>query len=66
MGNARPQRDAPCWCGSGKKHKKCHLESDERKEAERNAPPEPRAREYFDARRGVLGSQIRWDEVDPR
>ena len=22
-------RNAPCWCGSGKKYKKCHLQSDE-------------------------------------
>ena len=24
-----PGRNDPCWCGSGKKYKKCHLESDE-------------------------------------
>ena len=24
----RPGRNEPCWCGSGKKYKKCHLESD--------------------------------------
>jgi hypothetical protein len=24
-------RNDPCWCGSGKKYKKCHMESDERK-----------------------------------
>jgi hypothetical protein len=23
-------RNAPCWCGSGKKYKKCHYESDRR------------------------------------
>ena len=22
-------RNDPCWCGSGKKYKKCHLEADE-------------------------------------
>ena len=22
-------RNEPCWCGSGKKYKKCHLDSDE-------------------------------------
>jgi len=27
----RPGRNDPCWCGSGKKYKRCHLESDERK-----------------------------------
>jgi SEC-C motif len=25
----RPGRNAPCWCGSGKKYKKCHLDADE-------------------------------------
>ena len=25
----RPDRNDPCWCGSGKKYKKCHLEADE-------------------------------------
>ncbi|MCK4536477.1 MAG: SEC-C domain-containing protein [Desulfuromonadales bacterium] len=23
-----PQRNDPCWCGSQKKYKKCHLEED--------------------------------------
>ena len=27
---ARPGRNDPCWCGSGQKYKKCHLETDER------------------------------------
>ncbi|HET9554774.1 MAG TPA: type I methionyl aminopeptidase [Anaeromyxobacteraceae bacterium] len=26
---AKPGRNDPCWCGSGQKYKKCHLESDE-------------------------------------
>lgn len=25
----KPGRNDPCWCGSGKKYKKCHLQSDE-------------------------------------
>jgi uncharacterized protein YecA (UPF0149 family) len=25
----RPGRNDPCWCGSGKKYKKCHLREDE-------------------------------------
>ena len=25
----RPGRNAPCWCGSGKKYKKCHLRADD-------------------------------------
>jgi hypothetical protein len=31
-------RNDPCWCGSGKKYKKCHLESDEKS---RTAPAGP-------------------------
>ncbi|MFO0727042.1 MAG: preprotein translocase subunit SecA [Myxococcota bacterium] len=26
----RPGRNDPCWCGSGKKYKKCHLDDDEK------------------------------------
>ncbi|MEQ9496918.1 MAG: preprotein translocase subunit SecA [Deltaproteobacteria bacterium] len=26
----RPGRNDPCWCGSGKKYKKCHLSEDQR------------------------------------
>lgn len=31
-----PGRNEPCWCGSGKKYKKCHLRSDEKGET---SPP---------------------------
>lgn len=38
LGGTNPPKDMPklgrndlCWCGSGKKYKKCHLESDLRK-----------------------------------
>ena len=24
-----PQRNDPCWCGSGLKYKKCHLDEDQ-------------------------------------
>jgi hypothetical protein len=27
----KPGRNDPCWCGSGKKYKKCHLDRDERR-----------------------------------
>ena len=30
------QRNEPCWCGSGRKYKKCHLQEDENK-ARRNS-----------------------------
>ena len=33
-------RNDPCWCGSGKKYKKCHLEADEKSI---QAPPPPKA-----------------------
>lgn len=29
-GASRPGRNQPCWCGSGKKYKRCHLEADAR------------------------------------
>ena len=25
----RPKRNAPCWCGSGKKYKHCHMREDQ-------------------------------------
>lgn len=25
------KRNDPCWCGSGKKYKKCHMASDDKK-----------------------------------
>lgn len=37
----KPQRNAPCWCGSGKKYKKCHLKEDEKK---RDRVPEQRVK----------------------
>ena len=33
--NNRPRRNAPCWCGSGKKYKICHMKSDAK---QRGAP----------------------------
>ncbi|MGC2062040.1 MAG: SEC-C metal-binding domain-containing protein [Thermodesulfovibrionales bacterium] len=27
----RPGRNEECWCGSGKKYKKCHLDADAEK-----------------------------------
>jgi methionyl aminopeptidase len=38
---ARPGRNDPCWCGSGQKYKKCHLDADARGAA---APPSAPAR----------------------
>ncbi len=30
-------RNDPCWCGSGKKYKRCHLEKDEKKRSRQRA-----------------------------
>ncbi len=30
-------RNAPCWCGSGKKYKKCHYDSDRKYFASRGS-----------------------------
>jgi SEC-C motif len=29
----KPERNEPCWCGSGKKYKKCHFLEDDKKVA---------------------------------
>ena len=29
----KPERNDPCWCGSGKKYKKCHLPEDDKQTA---------------------------------
>ncbi len=31
----KPGRNGACWCGSGKKYKKCHLPTDEKSAAEK-------------------------------
>ena len=35
-----PGRNDPCWCGSGKKYKKCHLDADERPQTTAPAIPD--------------------------
>jgi len=37
-------RNDVCWCGSGKKYKKCHLKKDELKRAEANYSAQVTAR----------------------
>lgn len=42
MKQIKLSRNDPCWCGSGKKYKKCHWENDQNKEIihnERYSPP---------------------------
>ena len=59
-------RNAPCPCGSGKKYKHCHLAADEAAEAERHAPAIPRAPDFWEKNRSILGPpQVRSDEVGP-
>jgi SEC-C motif/Protein of unknown function (DUF2384) len=36
----KPGRNDPCWCGSGKKYKKCHMTSDEDAAREKSYKPE--------------------------
>jgi hypothetical protein len=51
-----PGRNDPCWCNSGKKYKKCHLESDERGEgAPGGEPTVLRGRNEFAGLRKSLG-----------
>lgn len=33
-----PGRNEQCWCGSGKKYKKCHLNDDEKKASKNYSP----------------------------
>ncbi|HTR44139.1 MAG TPA: SEC-C metal-binding domain-containing protein [Thermodesulfovibrionales bacterium] len=37
--SARPGRNEPCWCGSGTKYKKCHLNEDDKKGRNTGATP---------------------------
>lgn len=48
--SAKPGRNDPCWCGSGKKYKKCHLEADE-------SSARAHARALADARRDAALSE---------
>jgi hypothetical protein len=46
----RPGRNEPCWCGSGRKYKKCHLAADEEEARPNQAAPEPSAAEVRESR----------------
>jgi hypothetical protein len=52
-----PGRNDPCWCGSGKKYKKCHLDSDEASARGVAAPAKtdvPEVVSEFDTLRGRI------------
>jgi hypothetical protein len=52
-----PGRNDPCWCNSGKKYKKCHLESDERRDGRtsQDEPLVPHTPNEFDGLRKRIG-----------
>ena len=76
---ARPGRNEPCRCGSGKKYKHCCLEKDDKKaaagrakaakaEAAAEAPPEETAAPAKDARaaktlRNIRGAWVKEHQV---
>jgi hypothetical protein len=54
--SATPGRNDPCWCNSGKKYKKCHLDSDERnRQAPRDRPAVSRGSNEFEGLRKRIG-----------
>ena len=38
-------RNAPCWCGSGKKYKKCHLLIDQKEVSTSAEKPKPKRKD---------------------
>ena len=59
----KPNRNAPCWCGSGKKYKNCHLREDDAKAQQaalaKQAATEPRKRTPEQ-----LEADARWDAFE--
>jgi methionyl aminopeptidase len=55
---ARPGRNDPCWCGSGKKYKKCHLDADARGDAAEGPPARPQLRAALVSPRRPVPPQI--------
>ena len=54
-----PGRNDPCWCGSGKKYKKCHLESDEKSQRARPSPDDaPKERPHQNAEESNLRKRL--------
>ena len=63
MSPKTPGRNEPCWCGSGKKYKKCHLTADRNAvQAGQHMPLRTHARDYAELLRG---SQVRSSEIGP-
>ncbi len=51
-----PGRNDPCWCNSGKKYKKCHLDSDQRGEPGTSAAPAVGGANEFSGLRERIGN----------
>jgi methionyl aminopeptidase len=61
-GRPRPGRNEPCWCGSGQKYKKCHLDADLRAGPEGGGGPpvrRPLRPGVVSPRRAVPGHVVR-------
>jgi len=53
--NNSPDRNAPCWCGSGIKYKNCHLRFDERIETFRRKGAIVPTRDLIKSEKDILG-----------
>ena len=58
---ARPGRNDPCWCGSGQKYKKCHLDADARGDSAPRAARRPLRPAAVTPRRAVPAQIVRPD-----
>jgi uncharacterized protein YecA (UPF0149 family) len=65
-GRVNIRRNEPCWCGSGKNYKKCHLAADEKLAVNSRQVSGLPARDIFEIRDSILSSrQIRSEAVQP-
>ena len=65
MAEPHLSRNAPCWCGSGRKYKKCCLEADRLARGDPDRARLPRARDYGEILHDILKPQTRSHEVGP-
>jgi len=66
VAKVKPGRNEPCWCGSGKKYKKCHLVADEEAERAGGVEPERPAAEPIHAKlhRELMRRTTDWHTPD--
>jgi hypothetical protein len=60
----KPGRNEPCWCGSGKKYKKCHLTADEEERSAASGGIGELAKVLDDIMETVLKKMSRADAMD--